>query len=333
MNLTKLAAGAIALACAVTLYAAAPFAAADGGGGGISNGMPERTNGMPAGHRDHRRQQQASQVDAQAAYQAGVAAVNAHNYPEAVTQFRTALTVLPDNGTINYALGVALLGNNQKPDARDAFLHAVRADDAPVAASLQLGLVSLELGDRNAAVAQQTSLQQRLTACAAPACTDATHAQLQAALNQLTHALEAQPAAAQAPAADPATTGWNFPSVQEGRLAYADAVQLINQERYGDALVALNRAQAAVGPHPDVLNYMGFANRHLGRFDQAIAYYHEALRLDPNHLGANEYLGELYLQLGDVPNARRQLARLDRLCAYGCAQREELAHWIQVASN
>lgn len=328
MDLTKLALGAAAFACALTLYSAAPSAFADGGGTGMGSSMPQQSNGMPAGHRDRNRQH----VDPQAAYQAGVAAVNAHNYPEAITQFRSALTVLPDNGTINYALGVALLGNNQKPDARDAFAHAVRADDAPVAARLQLGLVSLELGDRTAATAQQTALQTALTACVAPDCTEQRRTQLDTALSQLTHAIAAAPATTGS-AADPATTGWNFPSVQEGRLAYADAVQLINQERYADALDALDRAQAAVGPHPDVLNYMGFASRHLGRFDQAIAYYQAALRLDPNHLGANEYLGELYLQLGDVPNARRQLARLDSLCAYGCAQREELAHWITLASN
>jgi hypothetical protein len=34
-----------------------------------------------------------------------------------------------------------------------------------------------------------------------------------------------------------------------------------------------------------------------------------------------------------MARARQQLARLDNLCAYGCAQREELAHWIQAASN
>jgi hypothetical protein len=45
-----------------------------------------------------------------------------------------------------------------------------------------------------------------------------------------------------------------------------------------------------------------------------------------------DYLGELYLQIGRTADARRQLAKLDRLCPYGCAQREELARWI-VASN
>ncbi len=101
----------------------------------------------------------------------------------------------------------------------------------------------------------------------------------------------------------------------------------------GDGLAALDIAEAAIGPHADILNYKGFASRRLGRYDAALAYYNEALALDPNHLGVNEYLGELYLQMGRVDDARRQLARLDDLCAYGCAQREELARWIDLASN
>ncbi len=116
--------------------------------------------------------------------------------------------------------------------------------------------------------------------------------------------------------------------MEEGRAAYAEAVGLINQNRFPEAFAALERAQDAVGPHADILNYMGFVSRKMGRLDAALAYYDDALQLDPNHLGATEYLGELYIQMGDMNRARSQLARLDDLCAYGCAQREELARWL-----
>ena len=301
---------ALALACA-----AAPAAMADGGGGG--GGMSSPAPG--AGSRE----------DPRAAYQAGVAALNAQNYQEAVRQFRTARRAAPSDGLINFALGLALVGAGETDDARGAFERSVRASNAPAAARLQLGLLYLQGGDRERAVEQQASLQEAINDCDA-SCGDQRRAQLQAAYDQLTAALNAPPAA---PAADPATTGWNFPSVEEGRVAYAEAVGLINQERFAEGLDALTRAHAAVGPHPDVLNYMGFASRKLGRFDDALAYYGEALAIDPNHLGANEYLGELYIQMGDLGRARRQLARLDDLCAYGCAQREELARWIETASE
>lgn len=317
MTLTKLLSGAAALVCVFALASIAPEAVANGGGGGggsMSSSPPPQPR-----------------ADPQVAYQAGVTALNAHDYPEAIRQFRTARRALPNDGTINFALGLAYVGNGDKDDAQDAFERAVRDANAPVGARLQLGLVSLELGEREKAVEQQTALSAALAACDAQ-CGEQRRGQLRTALDQLTRALEA-PAAGTQSSADPATTGWTFPSVQEGREAYAVAVGYINQERYVEGLAALERAQAAVGPHADILNYMGFASRHLGRLDSALAYYREALRLDPDHLGANEYLGELYLQMGDIPAARRQLARLDRLCAYGCAQREELAQWIAVASN
>jgi tetratricopeptide (TPR) repeat protein len=295
------------------------LAFASGGGGGMSGGGMSATP-APSGQ------------DPVQAYQAGVAAMQAHNYREAIRQFRITQRAAPHDGPVNYALGLAYAGNNDNRGAKDCFQRAVRADNAPVGAYLELAQVSLALGDRDTAVAQQTAVQNLLNACDT-ACGDARRAQLQAAYDAITTALAPAPAAAQPPAADPATTGWNFPSVEQGRLAYAEAVGDINQHRYEAALQALGRAQAAVGPHPDILNYMGFASRKLGRFDDAFAYYRAALRIDPNHLGANEYLGELYLQLGDLPQARRQLARLDQLCAYGCAQHEELARWIQLASN
>ncbi len=285
---------------------AAPLALANGGGGGGGAGPAPSS---------------APREDPAAAYQAGVTALQAQNYREAIRQFRNARRGAPNDGAVNYALGLAYVGNGDSDDAQGAFERAARAANAPVGARLQLGLVYLELGQRENAVAQQATLAEMVAACD-EACGAARAAQLQAAHRQLTQALEA-PAAA-----DPATTGWNFPSVEEGRAAYAEAVGLINLERFADALDALNRTQAAIGPHADVFNYMGFANRKLGRFDAALAYYDQALRLDPSHLGATEYLGELYLQMGDIARARRQLAALDQLCAYGCAQREELARWI-----
>lgn len=290
---------------------AAPLAfAAGSGGGGMSGGS------APS----------ASREDPTAAYQAGAAAYQAHNYREAIRQFRTARRAMPNDGAINFALGLAYAGNDDTEDAAGAFERAARADNAPAGARLQLGLAYLELDRRDDAVAQQSAIAAMVAACD-EACGAARRAQLQAAHDQLTQALAAPPPA------DPATTGWNFPSVEEGRLAYAEAVGLINQERFVDALAALERAQSAVGPHADVLNYLGFASRKLGRFDAALAYYDRALQLDPSHLGATEYLGELYLQMGDLARARTQLAQLDQLCAYGCAQREELAGWIARAGE
>lgn len=126
--------------------------------------------------------------DPTAPYQAGVAAFNAHDYPEAIRQLRAARRALPSDGNINYALGLAYAANGDKDEAKSSFQRAVRASNAPIPARLQLGLVALELGDRDTAVEQQAALQRMIAACDA-ACGDARRGQMQAALDQLTRAL------------------------------------------------------------------------------------------------------------------------------------------------
>jgi hypothetical protein len=53
-------------------------------------------------------------------------------------------------------------------------------------------------------------------------------------------------------------------------------------------------------------------------------HYNEAPRIDPRHKGANEYLGEAYLMVNNLPKAKEQLAALDRLCLLSCREYSEL---------
>ncbi|MEM9575138.1 MAG: tetratricopeptide repeat protein, partial [Pseudomonadota bacterium] len=87
------------------------------------------------------------------------------------------------------------------------------------------------------------------------------------------------------------------------------------------------------GPHPDVLTYIGFANRKMKRFDVAENYYQRALTVAPNHLGAIEYYGELKVERGDLQGAKAHLARLEKLCQFGCYEAEELRRWIAQAQS
>jgi tetratricopeptide (TPR) repeat protein len=74
--------------------------------------------------------------------------------------------------------------------------------------------------------------------------------------------------------------------------------------------------------HADVYNLMGFALRKTGDYQQAYTFYRKALDFDPNHKGALEYLGELYVETGQIDKAKQNVARLKELCPSGC---EELA--------
>lgn len=70
----------------------------------------------------------------------------------------------------------------------------------------------------------------------------------------------------------------------------------------------------------DAYNFLGLAYRKLGQYEQAKQYYDKALSLNPEHKGAHEYLGELYLNVGEPAKAERQLAALDRICPSGCEE-------------
>jgi len=73
-------------------------------------------------------------------------------------------------------------------------------------------------------------------------------------------------------------------------------------------------------------NLMGYSLRKGATPDFAGAekFYNEALRIDPKHLGALEYSGELYLQTGDLARAEQRLAALDKACFFGCSEYSDL---------
>jgi Flp pilus assembly protein TadD len=81
----------------------------------------------------------------------------------------------------------------------------------------------------------------------------------------------------------------------------------------------------------DVYNLMGFSLRKTGNLDQALTYYRKALDLDPQHRGALEYLGELYVQTGQMDKAAQNVARLKALCPTGCEELADLEQAIAAA--
>jgi Flp pilus assembly protein TadD len=90
---------------------------------------------------------------------------------------------------------------------------------------------------------------------------------------------------------------------------------------YKGALAELTPMLAAY-QHADVYNLMGFSLRKTGDRAQAYTFYRKALDFDPQHKGALEYLGELYVETGQIEKARENAAQLKTLCPAGC---EELA--------
>src|SRR6476660_1827597 len=83
--------------------------------------------------------------------------------------------------------------------------------------------------------------------------------------------------------------------------------------------------------HADVYNLMGFALRKTGDYKQAYTFYRKALDFDPDHKGALEYLGELYVETGQVEKANENVALLQKICPAGCEELEDLREAIAQA--
>ena len=83
-----------------------------------------------------------------------------------------------------------------------------------------------------------------------------------------------------------------------------------SKKLYSEALKYLYKANKENPANPDILNYLGFANRKVDNFKDAEIYYLMGLEIDPKHVGINEYLGELYVQTNQIDKANERLAVL-----------------------
>ncbi len=127
------------------------------------------------------------------------------------------------------------------------------------------------------------------------------------------------------------TAAWSIANddSQPADPTYREAARLIADQRFGDAVPLLKQVVARNPGNADAYNYLGYAVRKLGDRAAAFDYYRRALQLDPNHLGANQYLGELYAETGDLQNAQAQLARVGEICRSSCQAVTDLENTIR----
>lgn len=116
-------------------------------------------------------------------------------------------------------------------------------------------------------------------------------------------------------------------SETETAPAYAEAQAKIDAEDYAGALPLLDKLTADQPQNADAWNLRGYANRKLGNMDVAALSYTAALTINPGHLGALEYQGEMYLELGQTDAAMANLKTLQGLCG-DCEEANDLAESI-----
>lgn len=97
-------------------------------------------------------------------------------------------------------------------------------------------------------------------------------------------------------------------------VGISEAKKLIEKKMYTEAIVLLDGAIPTTENKADAWNMHGFSYRMLGKFDTAEASYTKALEADPKHLGALNYMGQMFVQTGRLEDARGMLARLKDAC-------------------
>jgi len=299
------------------LYLAPDAALAAGGGGGGNMG-----GGSPGGFGGR------SGADLTETFEEGVQQLADGECKLAEKSFRKVLRAVSKNPEANYLRGLALQCQGEHKAAARYLKKARRYDRKFYAAYEKLGVSYLALDDREDAEEQLEDLAEMIEDCDGDCSSKLmrAHADLKAAIEGVDAESAASPETAPG---EPHSLLKTPADHARSQAAYLDAVQLINARDFPAAIASLRRLAETTGPHPDVLNYLGYAHRQLGLFEAAQAYYEQALAIDPMHRGANEYLGEMWIELGRMNEARERLSVLDRICPFGCAEFEDLKRRIE----
>jgi len=111
---------------------------------------------------------------------------------------------------------------------------------------------------------------------------------------------------------------------KESSADYERGVKAVRAGNYAAALPLLQKVVAENAKDADAWNFIGYSQRKLKRYDDALTAYQKALAIKPDHRGANEYIGELYLETGQLSKAKERLKVLDSACFFGCEEYDEL---------
>jgi len=120
------------------------------------------------------------------------------------------------------------------------------------------------------------------------------------------------------------------PDKKEGQMEQARAA--IGRQDWTGAQAILRQAVAREPGNADLHNLYAYSLRKgpHPEMDLVFRHYNEALRIDPLHRAAREYLGEAYLMTGNLAKAKELLAELDRLCRAGCEEQAALKREISL---
>lgn len=113
----------------------------------------------------------------------------------------------------------------------------------------------------------------------------------------------------------------------------ATAKSQIQKKDWSAAISTLEKFVKANPNDADGFNLLGYSLRNAKRYPEAIFNYKEALRIDPQHRGAHEYLGAAYVQNKEVAKAKELLVSLEKICGVQCEEYQDLKKAITKAEK
>jgi tetratricopeptide (TPR) repeat protein len=99
---------------------------------------------------------------------------------------------------------------------------------------------------------------------------------------------------------------------EDVHAAYLRARGLIIEGRYEAGIAAMHALHR--DDNAEVANYIGYASRKLGRYEDAKVWYERALASDPNHTRTWQYYGMWQLEQGNMLKAEDYLQKIQAIC-------------------
>ena len=110
---------------------------------------------------------------------------------------------------------------------------------------------------------------------------------------------------------------------------FVKAYQLIASKKYAEAYKELKSVDAP-NKSDDLNNLLGFTARKQGKLEAAAKYYDKALEINPKHVGALQYQGELFITLGEIEKAKKNLEKIGKICwLFSCKEKRLLQAAIE----
>jgi tetratricopeptide (TPR) repeat protein len=106
-------------------------------------------------------------------------------------------------------------------------------------------------------------------------------------------------------------------------------LRLIDEGEFSGAIDQLHVELDNDHDNPEILSLIGLSHRRLLNYEDALIFYQSALQVEPEHPGANQHLGELFIETGQLDKAQKQLELLESLNLFASSEYAELKESIE----